>query len=286
MPSGLPSVVQSGLPSVIPSVVPTVFQSAWPSIYPTGIPTTIDVSDTPSSLPSVIAETPQPSTATEVPTTPSKSTKPTDKLMGPTSVTNLKITLTGIDKVPDPNEWARSTASYYQDWYNRSSKDPLSVQYNIYDAKVKVYYEGEAAGVARFLRSLLRPGRKLQTSSVEVTYTQSTTYRTNDSSMDIYEIVESPLEQQADRDVYIKTLKDMDGYEGLTDVSTVSVPGDDGDRIVDGSESSGGLSTGAIIGIACGSVAAAILLGGLIFISARSDKDSEAGDRGTSTMSP
>lgn len=130
-------------------------------------------------------------------------------------------------------------------------------------------------------------GRKLQSNPfVEVTYTQSTKYRTQDSSLDIYEIVEGPLEQQADRDVYVKTLKDMNGYEGLTDVSSVTVPGDDGDRVVDGSEQQDGLSTGAIIGIACGSVAAAILLGGLIFISSKSDKDSEAGDRGTSTQSP
>lgn len=201
-------------------------------------------------------------------------------------MTNLKITLAGIDHLPDTNQWAKSTASFFQDWYNRNSKDPLSVQYNIYDAEVRVYYEAETPG-QRFLRSILPGRRQLQSSSsVEVTYTQSTKYRTKDSTMDIYEIVESPLEQQADRDVYIKTLKDMDGYEDLTDVSTVTVPGDGGDQITDGSESQGGLSTGAIIGIACGSVAAAVLLGGLIFIGARSDKDSEAGDRGTSTQTP
>lgn len=151
-----------------------------------------------------------------------------------------------------------------------------------------MYYEDETTGIRRFLRSLLghEGKRHLQTdNSVVVTYAQSTQYRTMDSSIDVYEILKSPLEQQADRDVYVKTLKDMDGYEGLTDVSTVSVPGDNGDKIIDGTEDSGGLSTGAIIGIACGSAAAVIILGGLISISARSDKDSEAGDRG-STQTP
>jgi hypothetical protein len=242
--------------------------------------------ETPSKNPTYapsIDETSVPTVLTASPSVPSKSTQPTTKLLGPTSVTNLKITLSGIDGLPNTNQWARKTASYFQDWYNRSSKDPLSVQYNIYDAQVKITYESETeSGARRFLRSLLGGKRKLQSSSsVEVTYTQSTMYRTRDSSLDVYDIVESPLEQQADRDVYVKTLKDMDGYEGLTDVSTVSVPGDDANEIIDGSEETGGLSTGAIIGIACGSVAGAILLGGLIFVSSRSDKESEAEDRST-----
>ena len=276
-PSVVPSDVPSAMPSDVPSDVPTQTNSDSPSLN-------VD-SNSPSSAPS-IANSPVPTPMTVWPTAPPKSTRPTDKLQGPTSVTNLKITLTGIDKVPNTNQWARSTASYFQDWYNRSSKDPLSVQYNIYDAEVKIYYEAEAEGVTRFLRRFVGGGRKLQSSSsVEVTYTQSTKYRTKDSSADIYEIVESPLEQQADRDVYVKTLKDMDGYEGLTDVSSVSVPGDGGDQVVDGGEESDGLSTGAIIGIACGGIAGAILLGGLIYVSTRSDKDSEAGDRGTSTQS-
>lgn len=295
-PTESPTGKPSGSPSMNPTVVvltntPSILPSANPIVTPTSLqPTSLPIempSKTPTYAPSsaapTIDETPAPTVATASPSVPSKSTQPTTKLLGPTSVTNLKITLTGIDGLPNTNQWARKTASYFQDWYNRSSKDPLSVQYNIYDAEVKVTYESEAEGGAqRLLRSFLNGERKLQTSSfVEVTYTQSTMYRTRDSSMDVYDIVEAPLDQQADRDVYVKTLKDMDGYEGLTDVSTVAVPGDDANEIIDGSEKTGGLSTGAIIGIACGSVAGAILLGGLIFVSSRSDKDSEAEDRST-----
>lgn len=229
-----------------------------------------------------------PTGTTDAPSMPSRSNQPTNKLMGPTVVSNLKITLTGIEKIPDTKQWAKTTASYFQDWYNRSSKDPLSVQYNIYDAEVEVLYEAEAVGARRILNSLIRKhGRNLQSSStVEVTYRQETKYRTKDPSIEIYEIVEAPLLNQADRDVYVRTLKEMDGYEELTDVSTITVPGDDGtDSAVDGTDEQRGLSTGAIIGIACGGAAAAILLGGLIFIKSRSDKDSEAGEHGTSTQS-
>lgn len=295
-PTESPTGKPSGSPSMNPTVVvltntPSKLPSANPIATPTSLQPTSLLTEMPSKTPTyapssaapTIDETPAPTVATASPSVPSKSTQPTTKLLGPTSVTNLKITLTGIDGLPNTNQWARKTASYFQDWYNRSSKDPLSVQYNIYDAEVKVTYESEAEGGARrLLRSFLNGERKLQTSSsVEVTYTQSTMYRTRDSSMDVYDIVEAPLDQQADRDVYVKTLKDMDGYEGLTDVSTVAVPGDDANEIIDGSEKTGGLSTGAIIGIACGSVAGAILLGGLIFVSSRSDKDSEAEDRST-----
>eukprot|EP00956_Cyclotella_meneghiniana_P017050 scaffold27514_cov69-Cyclotella_meneghiniana.AAC.3 len=290
-PTESPTGKPSGSPSMNPTVVvltntPSQLPSANPIVTPTSLQPTLLPTETPSKNPTYapsIDETSVPTVLTASPSVPSKSTQPTTKLLGPTSVTNLKITLSGIDGLPNTNQWARKTASYFQDWYNRSSKDPLSVQYNIYDAQVKITYESETeSGARRFLRSLLGGKRKLQSSSsVEVTYTQSTMYRTRDSSIDVYDIVESPLEQQADRDVYVKTLKDMDGYEGLTDVSTVSVPGDDANEIIDGSEETGGLSTGAIIGIACGSVAGAILLGGLIFVSSRSDKESEAEDRST-----
>lgn len=243
-----------------------------------------------SFAPSINA-TPNPTlaSASESPTSSTKSTRPTTKLLGPTTVTNLKITLTGIDEIPDTDQWQKTTASFFQDWYNRDPNDASnSVQYNVYDANVKVYFESESGGARRLLTALIRgTGRKLQTSAtVEVTYTQTTIYRSKDSSIDIYKIVEAPLMQQADRDVYVKALKYLDGYAGLTDVSTISLRDtNSGNNIVDGSEDSGGLSTGAIIGIACGSAAAAILLGGLIFIRTKSDKDSESGDRGTSTQS-
>jgi hypothetical protein len=124
-------------------------------------------------------------------------------------------------------------------------------------------------------------------STVEVTYQQETKYMAKDPSMEIYEIVEAPLLNQADRDFYVRTLKEMDGYEELIDVSTIAVPGDNGsDLAVDGTEEQKGLSTGVIIAIACGgAAAAAILLGGLIFIKSRSDYDFEAGEHGTSTQS-
>jgi len=243
-----------------------------------------------SFAPSIDA-TPNPTlaSATESPTAPSKSSRPTTKLLGPTTVTNLKLTLTGIDKLPNTDQWARTTASFFEDWYNRDPNDVSnSVQYNVYDADVKVYFESEAASVRRLLTALIRgTERNLQTSAtVEVTYTQTTMYRSKDSSLDVYKIVEAPLVQQTDRDVYVKALKYLDGYAGLSDVSTISLPGtNSGNNIVDGSEDSGGLSTGAIIGIACGSAAAAILLGGLIFIQTKSDKNSESGDHGTSTQS-
>lgn len=275
--SGKPSSQPSFNPSLslIPSVSPTLLASSNPSTHP---------SIHPSIQPSVSVFTLSPTTLS--PTVNAKSQTPTTKLLGPTSVTNLKVTLTGIDKVPDATQWARATARYFQDFYNGDSDDFLSVQANVYDAVVKVDLVSEnSTGVGRKLLSFLR-GRSLQTAAVEVAYTQTTIYRTKDSDIDIYDIVEAPLMTSDSRDQYVATLKDMDGYESLTEASAITMPDDGGDKVVDGGGDSGGLSIGAIIGIACGGAALIILIGGFIYMRSGGDKDSFSDDdRVASTQS-
>eukprot|EP01082_Thalassiosira_pseudonana_P015995 g14490.t1.1.5e17418c g14490 g14490.t1 contig9:1948090-1950363(+) len=251
---------------------------------PTNKPVTKSPSASPTTVPSASVFTLSPTTLS--PTVNAKSQTPTTKLLGPTSVTNLKVTLTGIDKVPDATQWARATARYFQDFYNGDSDDFLSVQANVYDAVVKVDLVSEnSTGVGRKLLSFLR-GRSLQTAAVEVAYTQTTIYRTKDSDIDIYDIVEAPLMTSDSRDQYVATLKDMDGYESLTEASAITMPDDGGDKVVDGGGDSGGLSIGAIIGIACGGAALIILIGGFIYMRSGGDKDSFSDDdRVASTQS-
>mmetsp|Transcript_15927 Transcript_15927/g.34454 ORF Transcript_15927/g.34454 Transcript_15927/m.34454 type:complete len:603 (+) Transcript_15927:294-2102(+) len=251
---------------------------------PTNKPVTKSPSASPTTVPSASVFTLSPTTLS--PTVNAKSQTPTTKLLGPTSVTNLKVTLTGIDKVPDATQWARATARYFQDFYNGDSDDFLSVQANVYDAVVKVDLVSEnSTGVGRKLLSFLR-GRSLQTAAVEVAYTQTTIYRTKDSDIDIYDIVEAPLMTSDSRDQYVATLKDMDGYESLTEASAITMPDDGGDKVVDGGGDSGGLSIGAIIGIACGGAALIVLIGGFIYMRSGGDKDSFSDDdRVASTQS-
>ena len=64
------------------------------------------------------------------------------------------------------------------------------------------------------------------------------------------------------------------------------MPDDGGDKVVDGGGDSGGLSIGAIIGIACGGAALIILIGGFIYMRSGGDKDSFSDDdRVASTQS-
>ena len=78
-------------------------------------------------------------------------------------------------------------------------------------------------------RSMMRRGRGLQsTDSVEVTYNQGITYSTTNSSLTLDDVLQLPLmtpTQQAD---YISELKQLVGYDGLTAVSSISLPSDDG----------------------------------------------------------
>ena len=76
---------------------------------------------------------------------------------------------------------------------------------------------------------MMMRGRGLQsTDSVEVTYNQGITYSTTNSSLTLDDVLQMPLmtpTQQAD---YISELKELVGYEGLTAVSSISLPSDDG----------------------------------------------------------
>ena len=190
----------------------------------------------------------------------------------------------------DSNEWNKATAEFFQNNYNDEKDSPLSVQSSMYDAVVGITLQSTAQGQRRRLSKpslLLVRGRKLQTSSVEVTYSQTTTYRTTDPSLTIEEIVQAPLSTERLRDQYVNALKQIDGYESLTDVSTVTLPdnGGDSDQIVDGSDEANGPPLAAIVGGTCGGAAALVLLGGFIYMQRKKKKADSQGDRGTSTQS-
>ena len=68
--------------------------------------------------------------------------------------------------------------------------------------------------------------RGLQSESVTVTYKQPIIYFTSDSSLTVEEALKWPLETQAQQDLYVAALKQLDPttYRGLTSVSTIYVP--------------------------------------------------------------
>lgn len=83
-------------------------------------------------------------------------------------------------------------------------------------------------------RMMMRGRRGLQTDSVEVTYNQFTSYSTSDADLTLDDVLQMPLMNADQQDAYISELKQYDGYESLTAVSSISLPSDDGNDATDG----------------------------------------------------
>lgn len=134
---------------------------------------------------------------------------------GPVTMEGLQVTLSGIINIEDREEWEVTTENFYEDRYNDSS--------DIFDAEVDV----TITGIATTAQQRWPWRRDLQSSAVEVTYTQTTSYRSQNPNLLITEdVVAIPLSTQEYRDSYVEKLKGLGGYDALTDVSTISISSD------------------------------------------------------------
>ena len=240
---------------------PTKSPATGPSLSPT---------KNPSKAPVLGSVSPTASPSSSVPTPWSS---PEGALQGPVTEAGLRMTLSGVSSIENEDEWKATTEGFWVDTYNDSPE--------MSDTKVAISITGTKPNGRR--RLLGR--RDLQSdSSVEVIYTQTTSYR-SDNPLATEDLFTLPLSTQANRDSYIGELKTLDGYEGLTAVSEISISSDkppDGNESTDG----GGLSLGAIIGIAC--AGAVVLIGGVGYIYYRQrnkDDDDIAQDQSRTALS-
>lgn len=257
-PSALPSTASpTAIPSLSPSVTgtksPTTLPSYAPSLLATEAPTNTP-SQSPTSMPT---NPPTPTKAPIQPSTPAPTTKVD------TTVTDLTITLTGINKVVNTSLWNEITSKFYSGQLRKSGRAS--------DIDVKVTLTNQTPGSER------RNTRGLQTDSVLVTYEQSLAYSTSDGLTED-SALKLPLETQQQQDEYVSTLKQADGeaYSGLTSVSTITVPANINPSPAPSPEG-GGIPQWAIIVIVVVSVLVLVALF-LIVIRRRRRSDNSAGE--------
>jgi len=262
---------------------------------PTESPSTASPTKSPAEPTSFPVDTPAPTIETGQPTD-SGTASPTSVLIGPIESAGLSVTLIGIRVLPDIEEWELATGNFYNQQYDKDR----GVGSGVYGVNAKIVYTGQAGSEPtrrRNRRLNENTTRELQTNSLVVTYTQITTYRTDDPNLNIEQIIEMPLQTPVQRDRYVGTLKRTNnGYDQLTDVSGITatddIPIDNPDSGKDGTEAAGGggLSTGVIAGIAAGGAVVVALAAGLLYYRARggsSDNTSGAfasATAGTSSM--
>ena len=228
---------------------------------------TYPTTEMPTESPSTASPTGQP--------TDSGTASPTSGLIGPVESAELSITfIGGLKSLPDIEEWESTTGKFYNQQYGRER----GAGSGVYDVDAKIVYTGQAVSepIRRQNRRLNASSatRELQTNSLVVTYTQITTYRTDDPNLTIEQIVEMPLQTNIQRDRYVGTLKRTNGgYDQLTGVSGITETDDpvDATNGKDGTEDAGGsgLGTGAIAGIAVGGAVVVFLAAGLLYHRAR-----------------
>lgn len=189
----------------------------------------------------------------------------------------LVITLTGISYINDVNEWEASTARYYESIYNSVDTSTM-----IGNAIVEIKLTNQ--NTKPISRRLLQHGRnKLEShgerriqegsdTSVEITYTQITSYTSIEEGEDtVNDILQLPLSTTEYQEGYINKLKTLEGYDNLVSVSDIysTSPESDVDGAQDGSNdntSSSSLPVSAIAGIIIGvCVFIMIVLGSVVY---------------------
>ena len=165
-------------------------------------PSIPDAIDTTS--PSAASVTPGPTKAPVAGGTPAPTTQ-VDK-----TTSDLTMTLNGISKVENTATWAKSTTGFFKTQYEKNA--------NMTNTTVKVSFTSQKTNAGK------RNMRGLQTDFVEVTYKQDLAYSTSDSSLTLDEALQFPLAEPEQQDEYVATLKQLDGYSGLTSVSAISLP--------------------------------------------------------------
>lgn len=286
-PTGEPTEISTEVPQAAPSATPTRKPTPEPTAAPTDNPTASPLGSPtlrPSRNPVVgtarptrsLTLKPSASPITDLPTelpTPRPSRGPAAQpppLQGPAQTPGLSITLRGITGIESVRRWEKTTADFYARVYDESPAVAV-------DEVTVAITSVTDAGTRRTRRGLQADA------AVEVTYTQTTSYR---SDLTIEEIARLPLETPLRRDEYVAELKDLEGYEQLTAVSAIAVASDgddniDGDKVIDGDEDAGGglpLPLGAIIGIAAGGLALIILVAGFVYARRRGGKDEDDSD--------
>mmetsp|Transcript_4901 Transcript_4901/g.8824 ORF Transcript_4901/g.8824 Transcript_4901/m.8824 type:complete len:361 (+) Transcript_4901:876-1958(+) len=204
------------------------------------------------------------------------------------------MTLFGIRSIEDLSDWEDATASYYQSAYNNNNNGNNNGGAMMEDAVVKIRLTNQntinvnGRRIEEQRQPKQRHSRMLQqqtttATSVLVTYSQSTTYRSIDPNLDVATMLRLPLSTDEYRMQYMQGLKlNLDGYEDLESVSSITTPFDDdddadGNRAVDGTNDAGGLSTVHVIGIACGAAAFLLLvIGGFVYYRRMDEKDEGA----------
>jgi len=173
------------------------------------------------------------------------------------------MTLSGISKIEDTASWAKSTTEFFTEQYEKSGQ--------MTGTKVEVILTSQKSSSGR------RNMRGLQTDSVEVTYEQALAYSTSDSSLTLDKALKYPLSTTKQQDEYTATLKQLDGYSGLTSVSTISVPSNiDPNPNPSPDTGGGGIQQWAIIVIVIVSVLALVALFLIVIRKRRDNRNAES----------
>ena len=250
-----------------------------PSSYPTSNPST---STSPTYQPSL-----EPTNSKLPSVVPSISFSPTSDVQ----YTGMKITLNGIRSIEDVSDWEEATARYYERVYNNKNAVDSGLDNAVVEIMLTNINTKSNRSRQRERRGLLE--RILQQSStsnnvaVVVTYSQSITYRNIDPSARINTILKMPLSTEEYRNDYVTELKqDLEGYDDLASVSSISTPYDgSADQAVGADESTdndAGISTGGLIGIVVGGIVAlALVVGTFVYYKKKNGRQTTSATRTT-----
>jgi hypothetical protein len=123
------------------------------------------------------------------------------------------VTLRGIDSIQSYSDWERATSTSFTKYYNDGSE--------LVDAVVVVKISSIKEN--GFTRTRRLNGRELQPDpSIEIAYNQDLYYGSRDSSfLSEEQLARYPLSKDENRESYINSLKQLDGYDNLSGVSTI-----------------------------------------------------------------
>jgi hypothetical protein len=173
--------------------------------------------------------------------------------------------LIGISTIESTNEWETTTAEFYNYVYNDVQPGGIS---NV-DVKLEITNIEEKKSTRRVLVGVYeRQRRGLQNDEVAtiITYNQKTFYSSDNPNYKPKEdLVLLPLSSSSFRAKYVNKLKELNGYEDLTDVSEISSSSNNKPPPAPSPSSNDGLGTGAIVGISIGAVVLvfAMIIGGI-----------------------
>jgi hypothetical protein len=198
-----------------------------------------------------------------------------------TLFTNLEITITGVDPLDDTSSQVWQTA--HADWYVNFYKDQQPL-FGIFNVDTTIAFVSQDP--PRTQRRGLSGSRNLQNQQLKLIYNQTISYEnTSSTTLSTQGVITQALASDTARAGYTAQLKatDDNAFADITGVSGVSQGGQGGG----GGEDDGGLSTGAIVGIAVGGAAGLVLLGGALYMAThRGDGGYEksAGDHPPSSL--